>query len=56
LGRRAKNRVAEPCALAVRPAGEAWMSELTAKRPDGSRIFDSRLLSGHASLGLGVNF
>jgi hypothetical protein len=36
--------------------GEAWMGELTAERPDGSRIFDSRLVSGHASLGLGVNF
>jgi hypothetical protein len=36
--------------------GEAWMSELTAERPDGSRIFDSRLLNGHAQLGLGINF
>lgn len=36
--------------------GEAWMSKLSAERPDGSSIFDSRLLSGNAELGLGINF
>jgi hypothetical protein len=36
--------------------GEAWMSKLSAERPDGSNIFDSRLLSGNAELGLGINF
>jgi hypothetical protein len=36
--------------------GEAWMSQLSAERPDGGKLFESRLLSGHAELGIGVNF
>jgi hypothetical protein len=36
--------------------GEVWMSKLTAERPDGSRIFSSKLLNAHAELGVGFNF
>jgi hypothetical protein len=35
---------------------EAWMSKLSAERPDGSSLFESRVLNGRAQLGLGFNF
>ena len=37
--------------------GETWApGELSAERPDGSRIFDARLFNGHAQGGFGINF
>jgi hypothetical protein len=35
---------------------EAWISKLSAERPDGSQLFRSRIFNGNAQLGAGVHF
>lgn len=42
--------------LDLRAGMEVWPSRISAERPDGSRLFQTRLLSGYATFGVGIHF